>query len=241
MKVTGPLFKWFGSKWLSAKTLPQPIYDCIAEPFAGSAGYSLRHCERRVILYESNIQLCNLWYWLINIADESLIRSIPINLPEFTDIRSLGLTDGQSLLLKHWQRTNNVGNCWTTSPWGNKPGQWTANTRSRVAEEVQAIKHWRIYTDGMASLENFIEPRTWFIDPCYQFNYQYGCPPTNYDRLACLIRDAKGQRIVCEAACQKTGRVPIWLPFEPWGNRITSRRKKSENHHSKEYLCVLND
>jgi site-specific DNA-adenine methylase len=53
-RITGPLFKWFGSKWLSAKTLPIPICDTIIEPFAGGAGYSLRYFDKKVILAEKN-------------------------------------------------------------------------------------------------------------------------------------------------------------------------------------------
>jgi hypothetical protein len=37
--MTGPLFKWFGSKWLSS-SLSVPHYETIFEPFAGGAGYS---------------------------------------------------------------------------------------------------------------------------------------------------------------------------------------------------------
>ena len=35
--ITGPLFKWFGSKWLSGKTLPKPVHTSIVEPYAGGA------------------------------------------------------------------------------------------------------------------------------------------------------------------------------------------------------------
>jgi hypothetical protein len=168
-KVTGPLFKCFGSKWLSSKTLPVPALDLIVEPFAGGAGYALRHHESKVILFESDPHLRALWPWLIGEATETLIREIPLGVPEGTDIRTLGLTNGQALLLKSWQRTNNVGDCWTISPWGNKPGQWTANTRARVSEEVSAVGHWHFWNEG----EWPKIPATWFIDPPYQFNYQY--------------------------------------------------------------------
>src|ERR1700721_2928416 len=117
-KITGPLFKWFGSKWLSSKTLPAPTHPSIIEPFAGGAGYSLRHFERKVILCESDPHIFRLWAWLILHATEGEIREIPINVPVGTDIRCLELSSGQKLLLKSWQRTNNVGNCWTISPWG---------------------------------------------------------------------------------------------------------------------------
>lgn len=240
-KSIHPLFKWFGSKWLSAKTLPAPKYDHIVEPFGGGAGYSLRHVEHDVLICESDPHLSKLWPWLIGEATEALIRDIPIGIPIGTDIRTMGLSEGQALLLKNWQRTNNVGDCWTISPWGNKPGQWTANCRARVAEEVGAIKHWRFETDGMrvmrSSVELGAESSTWFVDPMYRYNYQYRqSKGHDYDELGTIAQLLPGQVIVCEAVCSKTGKVPDWLPFVHFGDRITSRRKVDQNHHSKELI-----
>jgi hypothetical protein len=233
MKVTGPLFKWFGSKWLASKLYPLPEHDTIFEPYAGSAGYSLRHCEKKVVIWDADPNLYRLWGWLIREATSTDVLEIPIGLPDGTDIRGIGLSDGQALLLKHWQRTNNVGECWTTSPWGNKPGQWTDNTRARVADELHAVKHWKFER----VCPEF--PGTYFIDPPYLYNYRYRFPET-FDHGALVKRIEEipvgSQIIVCEAACQKTGRVPDYLPFKPFASRITSRRKKTENHHSKEYI-----
>lgn len=231
--VKGPLFKWFGSKWLASKLYPPPEHNIVFEPYAGSAGYALRHHEKRVVIWEDDAQVRALWKWLIGDATSGDVREIPLDLPVGADIRTLGLSSGQELLLKMWQRTNNVGHCWTVSPWGNKPGQWTANTRARVAEEIHAVKHWRVQRI------KFDRPGTYFIDPPYLYNYRYRFAQ-EFDHKA-LVRSIKGipkesQIIVCEAACQKTGRVPSYLPFEPFASRITSRRKKHENHHSKEYM-----
>jgi site-specific DNA-adenine methylase len=237
-KITGPLFKWFGSKWTSSKHYPIPTQDVIIEPFAGGAGYSLRHHDKQVMLAESNEHIFRLWRWLIHEAKESDIREIPIGLPEGTDVRQIGLSEGQCLLIKNWQRTNNVGNCWTISPWGNKPGQWTENTRNRVAEEFHLIKHWKICSDGISLIDSYKEtPVTWFVDPPYQFNYQYRTTvPIQYDELACQLKQTKGQLIVCEAMCTKTGNTPDWLPFEQFRQTVTSRRKSNNNHHSRELL-----
>jgi hypothetical protein len=235
-RISGPLMKWFGSKWLSSKTLPKPLHDTIVEPFAGGAGYSLRHAEKQVILCESDPHLFTLWLWLIGKATEADIREIPLNVPEGTDIRTLGLSQGQQLLLKTWQRTNNVGSCWTTSKWGHLPGQFTANTRARVASEFHLIKHWKVQPDGMALLRELDQEATWFLDPPYEFNYQYRQPAISYQELGELSLAKKGQVIVCEAICPKTDRVPQYLPFKFFGERITSRRKAENHHHSKELI-----
>ncbi len=236
-----PLFKWFGSKWQAAPKYPEPKFDRIVEPYAGGAGYSLRYPEHDVLICENDPHLSKLWPWLIGEATESMIRNIPIGIPEGADIRSLGLSEGQALLLKSWQRTNNVGDCWTISPWGNKPGQWTANTRSRVAEGVNAIKHWQFETDGMRVMRNAIElghvSSTWFIDPMYRYNYQYRqTQGHDYAELGTIAQLLPGRVIVCEAVCPKTEAVPDWLPFVHFGESVTSRRKATQNHHSKELI-----
>jgi site-specific DNA-adenine methylase len=212
------------------------MFDHIDEPFAGGAGYSLRHNERKVRIYDTNPNLIMLWRWLIKIADESSIREIPLNVPEGTDIRTIGLTSGQALLLKHWQRTNNYGDCWTVSPWGHLPGQWTANTRARVAEEVQGVKHWEFTPCTYDSGEV-----TYFIDPPYQFNYQYGGKGFDYDDLTTKLRNIPHPRqiIACEAECPKTGRIPDYLDFKPFRKTVTSRRKTTEHHHSSELMFHL--
>ena len=238
--ITGPLFKWFGSKWLSARTLPPPLHDQIIEPFAGSAGYALRHARRQVLVCETDPHIKSLWSWLVGEATEDAIRAIPVGVPEGADIRTLGLSAGQALLLKTWQRTNNVGDCWTISPWGNKPGQWTANTRARVASEFGEIAHWRVGRgDGRDELAAaHTAETTWFVDPPYQHNYSYRQAPLDYARLAALVLTQSGQRIACEAICPKTGTRPDWLPFADFGSRITSRRKAENHHHSHELIWM---
>jgi len=239
MKPVGPMFKWFGSKWGASRYYPKPMFDYIDEPFAGGAGYSLRYHQKKVRIYDNNPNLIVLWKWLIGEATEDLIRDIPISIKEGTDIRTLGLSDGQAMLMKHWQRTNNVGNCWTVSPWGNKPGQWTANTRARVAEEVHAVKHWEFAPCTFDSADV-----TYFIDPPYQYNYRYLGGFFDYDNLRKQLSEIPSPRqiIACEAICPKTGKVPDWLDFRAFRRTVTSRRKAENHHHSSELLChIIND
>ncbi len=240
-KITGPLFKCFGSKWLSSKTLPKPEKPMICEPFAGGAGYSLRHHEKQVVLFETNEHVYDLWAWLIRQASSQDILDIPVGLAAGTDIRHLGLKYGQQLLLKNWQRTNNFGNCWTVSGWGHLPGQWTENTRARVAEEALAIRHWEIRMQcGSRAIEsnaNVTQEVTWFIDPPYRHNYQYRLTRAlDYKTMGRNIRNLRGQVIVCEALHPKTGEFPQWLPFELWEKRVTSRRAVGNHTHSSELL-----
>jgi hypothetical protein len=236
MKPTGPLFKWFGSKWSASKHYPPPLHDFVIEPYAGSAGYSLRHSDRQVSLYEANPLLQKLWQWIIEEAEPRDVLQIPLGLAVKTDISALDLSEGQKLLLKHWQRTNNVGNCWTVSPWGHLPGQWTANTRARVAREIECVKHWKF------EKPSYRKVATYFLDPPYQFNYDYRLPVEDYSALASLATKEipKGSQILfCEAVCPLTGKVPSYLPFQAFRSQVTSRRKATQSHHSKELLYYV--
>lgn len=233
-----PLFRWFGSKYNSVKHYPAPEHSTIIEPYAGSASYSLHYADRKIVIWDRDPNLQGLWHWLILSATQSDIADIPVDVPVGTDIRSLGLNPGQELLMKHWQRTNNVGDCWTVSPWNGKPGLWSLRTRARVSEEVSAIKHWRIeHPSTYAAV-----PSTWFIDPPYQYNYRYrsDLPPFEFEALAATVHNAHplSQVICCEAVCSKTGAVPSYLPFEPSHRAVTSRRKAEHSHHSNELIYV---
>jgi site-specific DNA-adenine methylase len=244
----GPFFKCFGSKWQSARRYPKPR-ERIYEWFAGGAGYSCNYSDRAVTLIERHPELVELWWWLINDARPEDVLAIPLGLPVGTDIRDLpNATAGQKLLLKWWQRTNNFSTkpgSWTISPWGNKPGQWTESTRTRIARELEFIRHWRIdcydyldriRIDQIRSIDT--KQCTVFVDPPYQHNYQYSAPRLDYPVLAsaCLAAaDSGAAVIVCEAA-GKNGEAPDWLPFAPSHLSVTSRRKAEQSHHSKEYI-----
>lgn len=237
MTKLGPLFKHFGSKWSGARHYPAPLPGLpIFEPYAGGAGYALRYAHHPVTIWEDDANIRALWWWLINEAVTQAVLDIPVGLPAGTDILSLDLTPGQMFLLKHWQRTNNTGDCWTVSPWGDKPGQWTANTRARVAEQIHAVKHWRLAPIGWDVVG------TYFVDPPYQYNYRYRFPADSFDyaALAARVRGVPGgsRVICCEAACSKTGTAPDYLPFVMSHRQVTSRRKASQSHHSAELLWV---
>lgn len=234
MKPIRPLLKWFGSSWSSAKHYPKPRSDLpIYEPFCGGAGYSLNFHWYPVTIFDSNENLQKLWPWIINEATSQDVLDIPLNVPEGTDIRTLGLSHGQELLLKHWQRTNSVGNCWTISSWGSKSGQWTLSTKTRVAEQIHAVKHWKFQPI------DWTQQGTYLIDPPYKFNYQYGVKDFDYNKLVDNISQIpQGSLVIACEAVGKGGEIPDYLPFQPSHSQVTSRRKATNSHHSRELIYV---
>ena len=55
-----PFFGYYGGKWRDAlKHYPEPDHETIVEPFAGSAGFSLRYAHRKIILCEIDPE----WTW----------------------------------------------------------------------------------------------------------------------------------------------------------------------------------
>ena len=69
-----PFFSYFGSKCsLARQWYPAPRYRTIVEPFAGSAGYSLRWHTADVMLYEQNPKIAGIWSYLIRSRREELL------------------------------------------------------------------------------------------------------------------------------------------------------------------------
>ena len=67
--VLRPFFGYYGGKWRDTPRLyPPPEHNTIVEPFAGSAGYSLRFPRTpRVILYEKDPIVAGVWQYLIGV------------------------------------------------------------------------------------------------------------------------------------------------------------------------------
>lgn len=221
----GPFFKYVGSKWILSKYYPAPKHDTIVEPFAGSACYATRYLGHscRVFLYDNNPEITRLWGYLINV-DGNEIANLPVDLPIGEDIRKLGLPNhGAELLVRQWQRVG-ISTCWTVSKWGNKPGQWTASTRDRVAASVERIRDWVVYNDDYRWAATHSAQSTFFVDPPYygmKAYYLHDCRAIDYDSLARWCKNLRGQVIVTERASA------TWLPFTPFRNVPTGRRGKA--------------
>ncbi len=91
-----PFFGFYGGKWRDTpKHYPPPVHETIVEPFAGSAGYSLRYFDRRVVLCEIDPVIAGIWTFLTR-ASAAEIRSIPDLDPDQTvdDLARLGRCPG---------------------------------------------------------------------------------------------------------------------------------------------------
>jgi site-specific DNA-adenine methylase len=204
-----PFFTYTGGKYRSAPRYPAPVYDTIVEPFAGSAGYSVRHHEKNVLLIDLDPDVAVLWEYLIA-ATPSDVRSLPLYDGTWDSTDDLNLSDGEKMLIRGWLNKGTFGkrpSAWMRS--GDFDSQfWGEEIRERVASQVSLIKHWKIVHGSYVDAPDLLA--TWFIDPPYEIagkTYNHGSSGIDYPALAEWCRSRPGQVIVCE----NTGAE--WLPF----------------------------
>lgn len=201
-------FTYYGGKYRIAKRYPQPTYETIIEPFAGSAGYSMRYSNKNVKLFDLNERVCGVWNFLIN-AKASEIMSLP---ELFEDVRDLKVCQEAKWLIGYWC---NKGSCeprnkpstWMKSG-VNPNSQWGAAIKNRIASQLDGIRHWTCEQKSFDKIENF--SATWFIDPPYsaESGRLYTHNDIDYPALAKWSKSRNGQKIVCEMDGAN------WLPFE---------------------------
>ena len=217
-----PFFGYYGGKWRDAlKHYPAPEHETIVEPFAGSAGYSLRHASRKVVLCEIDPILAAVWHYLIRVKAEEVL-AIPDVEPSGT-VDDLNLPQEARWLVGFWLNRGVASPCRRPSKWmreGLRPGSfWGPRVRHLIASQVDSIRHWQVfncnYTDAPA-------PRTatWFVDPPYEGAgkyYRFGSRLLDYRTLGAWCRSREGQVIVCE------NDGAAWLPFRKLADVKTSR------------------
>lgn len=211
-----PFWRYYGGKWRAASSYPVPLYNTIVEPFAGAAGYSLRHAERRIVLVEAYPVIAEMWRYLIGVTPGELER-----IPIVDDVRELPswVPDGARYLVGFHMNAATVSPCVTLSSGLRKNrlsgedrnGGWTVATRSRIAHQVSSIRHWTVI-DGDYTNAPDIEA-TWFVDPPYNnaAGRRYVHHEIDYTTLAVWCQNRRGQQIVCENEGAR------WLAFRPLG------------------------
>lgn len=213
-------FSYFGAKNRHAGKYPAPIHGTIIEPFAGSAGYSVRYADRKVILVEKDPAVAGVWDWLIHVSPAEVMR-LPVDLDSCNNLERFVTCPEARWFMRAWF---NAG-AWTGSRKVLSPGKrmrdelnqnsksWGVQIRERIATQVDSIRHWRVFNCGYEDLPWFDlrhNPVTWFIDPPYQRagnEYAQKASSIDFQHLADFCRTVSGQVIVCEALGAD------WLPF----------------------------
>lgn len=209
------MISYLGSKWLAVPKYPAPQHPLIIEPFAGSAGYSLRYADHDVWLADLNPCVVDLWRYLIAVDPDDILR-----LPDLPHPR---LTPPQRSLIGFWLAKGRAQPGQKLSPWAAihpNSSWWGPRVRQRIADQVKFIRHWCVLGGDYRELPNV--KATWFIDPPYRHHgngYPYGPKAIDYRELAEWCRSRKGQVIVCE------GEGARWLPFRHLANGRRQRTK----------------
>lgn len=209
-----PFFTYYGGKWRIAGRYPPPRYDCIVEPFAGSAGYSVRHNAKRVALFDLDEKIVATWQFLIG-ASEREIRALPLLGPH-DDVRDLHISQEARWLIGWWLNKGMTAPCNIPSKWMREPvpspsasNFWGDGVRERLARQVSEIRHWRVWHLPYWEVPTSVGA-TWFIDPPYAnaAGSRYRFSDIDYDALGAWCRALPGQAIVCE------NDGADWLPFD---------------------------
>lgn len=217
MTALRPFFSFYGGKWRDARRYPPPRHGHIIEPFAGSAGYSVRHHDRAVTLVDADPVIAGVWRYLICVKPAELL-SLPLTFEHVDDVQ--GPQEARWLIGFWLNRAPSLPRC-APSSWmrsGIRPGSfWGEAVRARLAWQVEHIRHWQVIEGNYPEAGD--PEATWFVDPPYQVQGRhYRKRVDDYAALATWCRQRRGQVIVCEQEGAD------WLPFRPLHSAKTARR-----------------
>lgn len=212
-----PFFSYYGGKWRAAPHYPVPRYDKICEPFAGSAGYSLRYANREVVLCDLDPVIYGVWSFLIRSRSADILALPDLEIGQSTD--TLSICQEARWLIGFWLQGGTAQPQAKHSKWAlewrkqNTVKGWNDRTRQRIARQVDAIKHWRILLGSYDQLNSTAE-LTWFVDPPYANRageaYTKPASALDFSQFGAWCRQRTGQVIVCE------NEGATWLPFKPF-------------------------
>jgi len=186
------MFYYYGRKKQLARYYPEPNYQTIIEPFAGSAAYSLfgDNWKKDVILIEKDKRIFDIWDWLINEATVAEISKLPT--------LEVGEKSSEFLHIIH-AATKMAFKYKTIKTTPVLARNWEISLRV-MQENLHKVKHWKIYNKDYQEFENI--EATWFIDPPYKgepgLGYGHSSKHINYDELSKWALSRKGEIICCE-------------------------------------------
>jgi hypothetical protein len=222
-----PFFGYYGGKWRDAlRQYPPPKFRTIVEPFAGSAGYAVRHAhpDVKVILCEIDPIVAAVWQYLIRVTPQE-VRALP-DVPMDGTVDDLRVCDEAKWLIGFWLNRGISAPRRTPSRWMRdriRPGSfWGERVRTTIANQVESIRHWKVKNCSYLGAPD-ARDATWFIDPPYQAageHYRFGSDKIDYAELARWCRSRPGQVIVCE------NKGADWLPFVDLADVKTTRASR---------------
>jgi len=195
------MFYYYGRKKQIAKHYPTPNFDCIIEPFAGSAAYSFHadNWNKQVILIEKDEKVFAIWEWLINEATPSAIRNMPDLKPGEKSSEFLHIIHAATKMAFKYK---------TIKVTPVLARNWEISKRV-MSENLFKIKHWSVICGDYSTAPNI--EATWFIDPPYKsepgMGYAQSSALVDYSSLSTWCLERKGEIICCE------GEYGDYLPF----------------------------
>lgn len=212
MRSLLPFFTYYGGKWRVAPKYPQPLHRRIIEPFAGSAGYSLRHSGGDVWLNDLDPAVAATWRYLISVKEDDILSLPDVQKDQTVD--DLHVSQEARLLIGWWLNKGSAtpkkrpSTFMLSHPRGGP--YWGEGVRRRIASQLSHVRHWRVTNLSYEELPDL--EATWFIDPPYSVegrHYRHGSSAIDYGVLARWSQGRTGQAIVCESDDAD------WLPFRP--------------------------
>ena len=227
-----PFFTFYGGKWRAAPKYPAPRHDTIIEPFAGSAGYSMRYADRKVILVERDPIIAATWRYLLRVSPAEILALPDLEAGQTVD--NLPLHQEARWLVGWWCTRGSASPRKSFSSWmmthPHRTKSWGPAIRQRIAEQVPLIRHWLIIEGDYEDAPDM--EATWFVDPPYRGagkHYRFGSRRLNYAALGLWCYTLRGQVMVCENVGAE------WLPFEPFAE-IKSNQSRTGRTVSREAL-----
>lgn len=211
------MWSYYGRKWKIINKYPEPIYDTLIEPFAGTASYAYKYWEKNVVIVDSFDKIVRIWKYLQQAKPEDILKLPEVENGEFIGDKYEWLCPEERWLIGF--SINNASPIPKHTAGRMNFNSWSRD-KIRIAKDLYKIKHWNIVLGDYRCLGDI--KASWYIDPPYQFQKEYHCNRINYQELAEWCKSRQGQVMVCEQS------TADWMDFKPLVQLSGQRTKTTE-------------